>query len=70
MSDLDRLKAEAGAAAVDRFVRSGMRLTLKPRYGVLKDGSVTESTGGLVDILGSSTPAKPSAAPSTGGAGG
>ena len=28
MSDLDALKAEAGAAAVDRFVRSGMRLGL------------------------------------------
>jgi ribose 5-phosphate isomerase A len=28
VSDLDRLKAEAGAAAVDRFVRSGMRLGL------------------------------------------
>ena len=59
---------QAGAALVNK-VRSGMRLTLNPRYGVLKGGSVTESTGGLVDILGSSTTAKSAAAPSTGGAG-
>jgi hypothetical protein len=56
---------KAGAALVAK-VRSGMRLTVNPRYGVLKGGSVTESTGGLVDILGSSSPT----APSTGGAGG
>jgi peptidyl-prolyl cis-trans isomerase SurA len=56
---------KAGASLVSK-VRSGMRLTVNPRYGVFKGGSVTEPTGGLVDILGTSA----SAAPSTGGAGG
>lgn len=60
---------KAGAALVNK-VRSGMRITLNPRYGTLKDGSVTESTGGPVDILGPSSSAKSPAAPSTGGAGG
>jgi peptidyl-prolyl cis-trans isomerase SurA len=60
---------KAGASLVSK-VRSDMRLTVNPRYGVLKGGSVTEPTGGLVDILGTSGSASPSAAPSTGGAGG
>jgi peptidyl-prolyl cis-trans isomerase SurA len=60
---------KAGASLVSK-VRSGMRLTVNPRYGVFKGGSVTEPTGGLVDILGSSGSASASAAPSTGGAGG
>jgi peptidyl-prolyl cis-trans isomerase SurA len=42
---------KAGAALVSK-VRSGMHLTVNPRYGVLKDGSLTEPTGGVVDILG------------------
>jgi peptidyl-prolyl cis-trans isomerase SurA len=60
---------KAGASLVSK-VRSDMRLTVNPRYGVFKGGSVTEPTGGLVDILGSSGSASASAAPSTGGAGG
>jgi peptidyl-prolyl cis-trans isomerase SurA len=68
---------EEAAAAVDKAgadlvskVRSGMRLTVNPRYGTYKGGSVTEPTGGPVDILGTSVSAPASAAPSTGGAGG
>jgi len=60
---------KAGASLVSK-VRSDMQLTVNPRYGVFKGGSVTEPTGGLVDILGSSGSASASAAPSTGGAGG
>jgi hypothetical protein len=60
---------KAGASLVSK-VRSAMRLTVNPRYGVFKGGSVTEPTGGLVDILGTSGSASASAAPSTGGAGG
>lgn len=59
---------KAGAALVSK-VRSGMHITVNPRYGVLKDGSLTEPTGGVVDILGSSgTATAPSAA--SGGSGG
>jgi len=67
---------EEASAAVDKEgaslvskVRSGMRLTVNPRYGEFKGGRVTEATGGLVDILGPSS-SKSSAAPATGGAGG
>jgi hypothetical protein len=60
---------KAGASLVSK-VRSGMRLTVNPRYGVFKGGSVGEPTGGLVDILGSSGSAAAASAPSTGGAGG
>ena len=59
---------KAGAALVAK-VRSGMHITVNPRYGVLKNGSLTEPTGGVVDILGSSgTAAAASAA--AGGSGG
>lgn len=59
---------KAGAALVTA-VRSGMHITVNPRYGVLKDGSLTEPTGGNVDILGSSTSAGATSAAS-GGSGG
>jgi len=59
---------KAGATLVSK-VRSGMHITVNPRYGVLKDGSLTDPTGGSVDILGSSSSASaPSAA--SGGSGG
>lgn len=57
---------KAGAALVSKL-RSGMHITVNPRYGVLKNGSLTEPTGGVVDILGSPA-AGTSAAP--GGSGG
>jgi hypothetical protein len=60
---------KAGARLVSK-VRSAMRLTINPRYGVLKGGSVTQPTGGLVDILGKSGAASSPAAPPAGGAGG
>lgn len=60
---------KAGADLVSK-VRSGMHITVNPRYGVLKGGSVTEPTGGLVKILGSTSPAAASPAGSAGGSGG
>jgi len=68
---------EEAAAAVDKEgaalvskVRSGMRLSVNPRYGEFTGGRVTEATGGLVDILGTSSSGKSAPAPSSGGAGG
>lgn len=34
-------------------VRSGLEITVNPRYGVLKNGQVVPESGGVVDILGS-----------------
>jgi hypothetical protein len=55
-------------------VRSGLHVTVNPRYGVLQNGSVAEPTGGEVDILGSagssSSAAAPDAAGATGSSGG
>jgi hypothetical protein len=49
-------------------VRSGLHVTVNPRYGVLKNGSVAEPTGGVVDILGAvSSASASSAATSTSG---
>lgn len=68
---------EEASAAVDKEgaslvskVRSGMRLTVNPRYGEFKGGQVSEATGGLVDILGTSSTGTSSSAPGSGGAGG
>lgn len=44
-------------------VRSGLHITVNPRYGVLKSGTVTAPTGGVVDILGSSSASAPASAP-------
>jgi peptidyl-prolyl cis-trans isomerase SurA len=38
-------------------VRSRLHVTVNPRYGVYKDGSVQTDTGGVVDILSSGTAA-------------
>jgi hypothetical protein len=38
-------------------VRSGLRVTINPRYGVYKDGAVQADTGGVVDILSSGSTA-------------
>jgi peptidyl-prolyl cis-trans isomerase SurA len=57
---------KAGANLVTK-TRTGMHITVNPRYGVLTNGSLTEPTGGPVDILGSSTAA---ASPTTGSSGG
>jgi peptidyl-prolyl cis-trans isomerase SurA len=45
-------------------VRNGLNVQVNPRYGVLKNGAVSEPTGGAVDILGSATGS--STGPSTG----
>ena len=58
---------KAGATLVSK-VRSGMHITVNPRYGVLKDGSLTEPAGGVVDILGSGSTSGTAAA--SGGSGG
>jgi peptidyl-prolyl cis-trans isomerase SurA len=57
---------KAGANLITK-TRDGMHITVNPRYGVLANGSLTEPTGGPVDILGSSTAA---ASPTTGSSGG
>ena len=60
MSDLDRLKAEAGAAAVDRFVRSGMRLGLgtgSTAAKMLEALGERLASGALADVAGVPTSA-------------
>jgi ribose 5-phosphate isomerase A len=60
VSDLDRLKADAGAAAVDRYVRSGMRLGLGTGSTAAKmlDALVERlASGALADIAGVPTSA-------------
>ena len=55
MSDLAELKAEAGAAAVDRFVRSGMRLGLgtgSTAAAMLDALGERIASGALTDIAG------------------
>jgi ribose 5-phosphate isomerase A len=55
VTDLDVLKAEAGAAAVDRFVRSGMRLGLgtgSTAARMLDALGVRLASGALADIAG------------------
>jgi hypothetical protein len=42
----------AAQKLVDK-VRSGLHVTVNPRYGVLQNGKVAEPSGGVVDILGS-----------------
>ena len=59
---------KAGASLVSK-VRSGMHLTVNPRYGVLTNGSLTEPTGGLVDILGSSGTSSGTPSPGSSGSG-
>jgi peptidyl-prolyl cis-trans isomerase SurA len=63
-ADVRAQLAQQAAAQVDTSaqkivdqVRSSLHVTVNPRYGVLKNGSVTEPTGGVVDILGSSASA-------------
>jgi ribose 5-phosphate isomerase A len=60
VTDLDALKAEAGAAAVDRFVRSGMRLGLgtgSTAARMLDALGVRLASGALADIAGVPTSA-------------
>lgn len=60
MSDLDALKAEAGNAAVDRFVRSGMRLGLgtgSTAEKMLDALAERLASGGLEDVAGVPTSA-------------
>jgi peptidyl-prolyl cis-trans isomerase SurA len=52
--DLEKAAAatvdKAGGALVDD-VRKGLRITVNPRYGVIKDGQLVPESGGVVDIL-------------------
>ena len=60
MNDLDALKAEAGAAAVDRFVRSGMRLGLgsgSTAAKMLDALGERLASGALADVAGVPTSA-------------
>jgi len=60
VSDLESLKAEAGAAAVDRFVRSGMRLGLgsgSTAARMLDALGERLATGALADVAGVPTSA-------------
>ena len=60
MTDLEALKAEAGAAAVDRYVRSGMRLGLgsgSTAAKMLDALGARLASGALADIAGVPTSA-------------
>jgi peptidyl-prolyl cis-trans isomerase SurA len=60
----------AAQKLVDK-VRTGLHVTVNPRYGVLQNGSVAEPTGGAVDILGSGASSSASASSAaTGSSGG
>jgi hypothetical protein len=67
-------EVDASAQKLIDKVRSGLHVTVNPRYGVLQNGSVAEPTGGVVDILGSngssSAASATDAAGATGSSGG
>jgi SurA N-terminal domain/PPIC-type PPIASE domain len=49
----ESVRADADAAAQDLVadVRAGIDVTVNPRYGVLEEGAVVPSDGGVVDLL-------------------
>jgi peptidyl-prolyl cis-trans isomerase SurA len=57
---------KAGQQIITDF-RSGMEVTVNPRYGVLKDQVVVPDTGGAVHILGDTSSAAASPSATTGG---
>jgi peptidyl-prolyl cis-trans isomerase SurA len=70
--DLEKQAADeadkAGTSIVDG-VRTGLGVTVNPRFGVLKDGSLVPGGAGVVDILEDDAAAAASSAPATAPAG-
>jgi SurA N-terminal domain len=52
---------DASAQKVVEKVRTGLHVQVNPRYGVLKNGTISEPTGGAVSLLGSGVAASGSA---------
>jgi peptidyl-prolyl cis-trans isomerase SurA len=61
---------DAAAQKLVDSVRSDLRVTVNPRYGVLKNGTVSEATGGPVNILGSAAASASATSGTTGTPGG